>query len=210
MTTLRKNLRREENSIRNEQKEWMTLIDTKGKVHKKHTDRNTDSVYISPKTFNKINRITNNQTILTHNHPYETLGNLAVPSSFSPNDLYTAIVLNLAGVRAVDPVYTYIIKRPKKGWPKIGSAKKFTDELMKIDSNTRKYWKKMVNEGKMDLYTYERDIAHYVAREFAKHLGLPYVRNKRKGMGYKRMPITEIPDWYKPQTHKGKTTKSKR
>jgi hypothetical protein len=58
--------------------------------------------------------------ILTHNHPggwqYDKGSIMHVGNSFSPADVFLAVNHNLAEVRAVTPMYTFILRRPKAGW----------------------------------------------------------------------------------------------
>jgi hypothetical protein len=82
-------------------------------------------------------------TVFTHNHPRSwaypenTIGRIG--SSFSSQDIYLAINRDLAEMRAVTPTYTFIMKRPKEGWPPINLAKlEFTSADMKVERNARR------------------------------------------------------------------------
>lgn len=179
--------------------EKLLLVDKRnGQIKLSHSDKNADSVYVDSQTIRNINKQVKNNLIATHNHPVLTVGKFDIPISFSPEDIYNAISLNLAGIRAVDAFYTYIIKRPKNGWPKIKSKKEFMSDLYKIDEKLRKKYQKDVNSGKMSLVTYRRNFSHWIAREMCKSLGLPYVR-LRNGVKRTSMKITKKPDWYKPK-----------
>lgn len=211
VTPLKKSIKKIEHGIRDTDIEYMILMDRKtGKVHIDHTDKKSDSVYVSPKKFDKVNKTTGYNTIMTHNHPMVALGEIPVPESFSPDDIFTAISLNLAGVRAVDMFYTYIIKRPKNGWPKITSnGNKFTADLMKILKRVQNHYRREVNEGRLSLVIYERDISHWIAREWAKYLKVPYVRNRNGRRIKMHFNTTELPSWYKPIKKGVKKTLSK-
>ena len=58
--------------------------------------------------------------ILTHNHPkgwkFEEKSIRRIGNSFSTGDVLTAINHDLSEIRAVTPNYTFIMKRPAKGW----------------------------------------------------------------------------------------------
>lgn len=76
--TLKHTLKHREIDIRDKPYETMVFVDMKGKVHHVHSDKKNDSVYVDPKIWDKINKKTNNNTIMTHNHPYNILGQIPV------------------------------------------------------------------------------------------------------------------------------------
>lgn len=58
-------------------------------------------------------------SILTHNHPGEGMGNNMagrIGKPFSADDIRLAVNYNVKEIRAVTKGYTYSIKRPEKGW----------------------------------------------------------------------------------------------
>lgn len=58
--------------------------------------------------------------IFTHNHPrgwkYNKNNIGRIGNSFSVQDIYTAIISDVAEIRATTPLYTFSMKRPKNGW----------------------------------------------------------------------------------------------
>lgn len=59
-------------------------------------------------------------TIMTHNHPsgwaYPENSVRRIGNSFSEDDILMAVRYDLAEMRAVTPNYTFVLKRPEKGW----------------------------------------------------------------------------------------------
>lgn len=59
-------------------------------------------------------------TIMTHNHPsgwsYPENSVRRIGNSFSEDDISMAVRYDLAEMRAVTPNYTFVLKRPEKGW----------------------------------------------------------------------------------------------
>lgn len=59
-------------------------------------------------------------TVMTHNHPsgwsYPENSIRRIGNSFSKDDILTAVRWDLSEIRAVTPNYTFVLKRPEKGW----------------------------------------------------------------------------------------------
>ena len=121
--------------------------------------------------------------ILTHNHPGGwkfAEGKLGrVGNSFSADDIVMAIAYDLEEIRAVTPLYTFSLKRPKEGWginwkearKAYGSAKNSVDKSM------YNYFEKVGRE--IENYTRANAICyHLVMKRLAKKYGWEYTKIK--------------------------------
>ena len=58
--------------------------------------------------------------VMTHNHPsgwsYPEKSIRRIGNSFSEDDILLAVQWDLSEIRAVTPNYTFVLKRPEKGW----------------------------------------------------------------------------------------------
>lgn len=104
-----------ENEIRmNKKFETGVVFDSKGNIL---VDKRGASYSVS---FEKDELLKMKDGIMTHNHPrgwgYPEKSLARIGNSFSPADIYLAVNWDLAEMRAVTPLYTFSMKRPKGGW----------------------------------------------------------------------------------------------
>lgn len=121
--------------------------------------------------------------ILTHNHPggwkyaENKLGR--VGNSFSGDDIVLAIAYNLEEIRAVTPLYTFSMKRPKDGWGI--NWKKARESFASAKSSVNKYMNAYFDKVGRDVENHERANAifyHLVNRKLAKKYGWEYTKTK--------------------------------
>ena len=98
-----------EDSVRKNDFESALIVDNNGNelVKKKGTSTGVDFSKEERDLMKKSKNV-----ILTHNHPRDL--------PLSKSDYVFAAQNNLAEVRAVGPRTTYVLKRPKSGWPNAG------------------------------------------------------------------------------------------
>lgn len=120
-------------------------------------------------------------SILTHNHPRSIgqSGIRAIGSSFSVNDIYSAVDLNAKEIRAVTPTYTFSVKRPKGGWG--GAAKKVAEDFNEASNEVRKEMHKYLNGTKWNddaIARAETTHFHKVMRKMSKKYGWDYTKKR--------------------------------
>ena len=121
------NLKTTEDKIRNEKFEYSHAFDAMGNPLFVATSGSTEYVEFSKEQIAQMK-----DGVSTHNHPKG--------GSFSPADIEFAIEADLREIRAVSPQtgYTFVLKRPKNGWPKkafakyMASRKKVTDRIQEM------------------------------------------------------------------------------
>lgn len=99
--------------------------------------------------------------IFTHNHPRgwgypeKSLGRIG--NSFSPEDVFLAVRWDLAEMRAVTPNYTFIMKRPEKGW---GIDLEQLNRIIKLENyNLNKEFSELISK---DIITpSQANVLHY-------------------------------------------------
>ena len=166
-----------ENEIRmNADYETGVLLDKKGKIL---LDKRGEASRVG---FSKAEIDMMKDGILTHNHPkgwsYPKNSVRRIGNSFSIDDFETAIVGDLAEIRAVTPHYTFSMKRPEKGW---GVTKeRFVKEYNKLD-------KKLLKENKArianrTLTADQATVSHYhtLAQSIAEKYGWTYEKKKTR------------------------------
>lgn len=121
-------------------------------------------------------------SILTHNHPrgIGKTGLASIGNSFSEQDILSAITTNAKEMRAVTPLYTFSLKRPKGGW---GVDKKtFSKEWSKAHRETLRDFNNYISGSSNKKQAYERANAlhfHRVMQRVSKKFGWYY--SKKKG-----------------------------
>lgn len=99
--------------------------------------------------------------IFTHNHPRgwgypeKSLGRIG--NSFSPEDVFLAVRWDVAEMRAVTPNYTFIMKRPEKGW---GIDLEQLNRIIKLENyNLNKEFSELISK---DIITpSQANVLHY-------------------------------------------------
>lgn len=119
--------------------------------------------------------------IFTHNHPrgYEFPENSIkrIGNSFSFPDINTAISSDVKEIRAVTPLYTFIMKRPASGWPDIEG---FRRAYNRVDNQVYKEYSSVIDSKENNLLkslTMDRAEAihhHVVWKNLCKELGIEY------------------------------------
>lgn len=119
--------------------------------------------------------------IITHNHPrgLGKKGVAAIGSSFSQQDILTAIKNDAREIRAVTPTYTFSMKRPKGGWGL--TPKEFLDSFAKVHYKQGDYGKDYLNKtnwGDVNVDRANITHFHFVMRTLAKKHGWTYTKTK--------------------------------
>ena len=121
--------------------------------------------------------------IFTHNHPrgwqYKENNILHVGSSFSIQDLALAVAHDLQEMRAVTPLYTFSVVKPKNGWGV--EAKDLVNKYMEVKGKIDKYIYSYLD--KLDYKDYAIDRAnaichHLINKELSKIYGWEYTKIK--------------------------------
>ena len=123
-------------------KETATVFNSKGEILGKSLGTETQCAV-------PIEAQKTENCIMTHNHPSGNkfkIGDMRrIGQSFSQADMVAAIRFNMEEIRATTPEFTFIAKRPEKGWPdldkyiKLNTAnnkKVFTNFNKRIENNT--------------------------------------------------------------------------
>jgi hypothetical protein len=122
--------------------------------------------------------------IMTHNHPlgwkYEenTLGRIG--NSFSLNDIDMAIKADMSEIRAVTPTYTFVMKRPANGWPKLNQAIRKMNE---IEQKIKHDFNNLIRNSSERSTAVNRAMAlhyHKLWKDFSKQYGIEYTKKKTR------------------------------
>lgn len=113
--------------------------------------------------------------IFTHNHPtgakYPIGSMRRIGNSFSVEDITQASAQNMLEIRAVTPEFTFIMKRPKGGWPTTQTIKqsysKFNTKV--LNENMHRLDNNITTISKCEVTHY-----HTVWKRVSKELGLLY------------------------------------
>lgn len=120
--------------------------------------------------------------IFTHNHPRgwgypeNSLGRIG--NSFSPDDIYLAISQNVAEIRAVTPNYTFIMKRPEKGWGI--STTQFKKILNKENEKLKSEFYTRINNNTLTPTMASAVHYHVLWRRVAEKMGWSYIKAKTR------------------------------
>lgn len=169
-----RNITLAEGTIRNNRDESMFVFSSDGDLVRTFAGKDA-SVRFDPK------KVPEN-SIITHNHP-RALGQKgikAIGSSFSQNDIVSAVSTNAKEIRAVTPTYTFSVKRPKGGWggspESIGRA--FSKASSEVTSEMYGYLSK-VGYSNAGIARAEATHFHRVMQKMSKQYGWDY--SKKKG-----------------------------
>ncbi len=122
--------------------------------------------------------------IFTHNHPrgysYPEGSILRIGNSFSREDIMFAINANVSEIRAVTEYYTFTLKRPENGWPDLRTASLYYSHF---NMELRKQFGAVIDKSTNQQLTIDRaNTVHYhiVAKNFSKHFGIEYTKQKTR------------------------------
>ena len=120
--------------------------------------------------------------IFTHNHPrgWKTPENniRRIGSSFSMEDLSLAIGNDVAEIRAVTPNYTFVMRRPEKGWGV--SWEDFQATYRKENAKLKKEFVRRIEKGILTVSQAETTHYHILARRIAKKYDWEYIKGKTR------------------------------
>lgn len=117
--------------------------------------------------------------IFTHNHPRgwgypeNSLGRIG--NSFSTADISFAVRNDLSEMRAVTPIYTFIMKRPEAGW---GDYDKVMAVINKENEKLRKEFGKRIDEGTLTINQANATHFHILWKRVSEKLGWIYSKAK--------------------------------
>ena len=124
--------------------------------------------------------------IFTHNHPggwkFDDNSIKRAGSSFSSNDVVTAIRSDMKEIRAVTPHYTFALKRPSGGWGMSVQAAK--SAIMNIEADVRSDFMAMLrNRGYKDIDIKRAESIHWhiVWKRFSSKYNIEYTKAKTRG-----------------------------
>lgn len=120
--------------------------------------------------------------ILTHNHPRGwshpdgSIGRIG--NSFSKEDLMTAVSCDLAEIRAVSPNYTFVMKRPDKGWGV--SKEKFSEIFNEEDRKLRNEFVTRINNDTLTPGQANATHFHILSKRISERLNWIYSKAKTR------------------------------
>ena len=172
-----------ENKIRmNKDFETLVAVDKNGNVV---VDKRGEAFQVK---INQAESIAVKDCVITHNHPRgwqakeDTLGRIG--NSFSIDDIKTAIKDDVAEIRAVTPLYTFSMKRPKNGWGISADAADF--KFRSIEKNIDRRFRGMMDNADTNV-EYDRIMRrvnalylHLVNKEFARMHDFEYTKIKSR------------------------------
>ena len=181
--TLISNLQEKENEIRNrKESEKIVLFDPDGNIIlEKSGGKSSVSI-----TKDELTLFKNNT--LTHNHPsgwaYDENSLGRIGRSFSVEDINMAIRGDLVEVRAVTPLYTFVMKRPNGGWNM--SVSDLNTSYDKIDRDIMSDMQHIIfniyKDKNADLAVSRANALHHhlIWKEFSKKYGVEYLKFANK------------------------------
>lgn len=166
----------EKNIRMNKSFETGVVIDTDGTIL---IDKRGKSVSVG---FNEDEVRQMKDKIMTHNHPRgwkASPNSMAhIGSSFSDNDLVSAVYADVLEVRAVTPLYTFSMKRPASGWGV--SYQTVFDTYKDIDHAVQKELWQAVKAKRIKPEQASAIHSHLVNKRLAKQLGWEYSKAKTR------------------------------
>lgn len=120
--------------------------------------------------------------IFTHNHPRgwgypeKSLGRIG--NSFSPEDIFLAIVHDIAEMRAVTPNYTFVMKRPEVGWEI--DIKKIEKLVNQENNKLRREFTTRINNNTLSPSMASAVHYHILWRRVAEKMGWSYSKAKTR------------------------------
>lgn len=174
-SALYKQVTKVENEIRNNKKfETAVAFDKDGKVL---LDKRGQQFSV---TFTDEEAKLLKDTIFTHNHPrgwgHKDNSMMRIGSSFSDADIITAIRNDIAEIRAVTPNYTFVMKRPEKGWGM--TYQEASAKIKRINNYYLTEFDKRINKGTTTPNKASIVHWHSVWKVFAENNGFEYLKKK--------------------------------
>ena len=124
-------------------------------------------------------------TVMTHNHPsgwdYPDNSVRRIGNSFSRDDLLLAVRYDLSEIRAVTPLYTFVMRRPEKGWGV--PIDRFLEVYKEVDGLIRREGDAYVRQmGYSEESCNRASIVHFhkLNRELSKRLGWHYSKRRER------------------------------
>lgn len=133
------------------------------------------SVYLSPAEMAQLRG-----TMMTHNHP----SGLSYPASdprhggnsFSPDDIGVAASVGAAEIRAVTPVWRFIMREPASGWDEQYWQQVVAPSFVRHEADVRREFFQAIGNGTMTRAEAEALHFHEIWSRVAGELGLDYRR----------------------------------
>ncbi len=150
------------------------LFDMSGKT-KLHRRGSMNKVELSEEDVAKMKN-----GILTHNHAdgwkYAENDLRHIGSSFSQQDVTTAVMANVAELRAVTPNYTFSLQRPANGWG--ATAQDVREAYSRISAEIRREVNKAFANNEKTLERADAILEHLIMKRLAKEYGWVYRKRK--------------------------------
>lgn len=120
--------------------------------------------------------------VMTHNHPsgwsYPEKSIMRIGNSFSVQDVCLAIGNDVMEMRAVTPNYTFVLKRPQKGWNV--SWMEVEEEAKKINKMIREDYNERIEKGIATIQQASITHWHRLWKEISKKYGWEYSKSKTR------------------------------
>jgi hypothetical protein len=174
-SNLSHNVKKYEAKIKDRKTEKLYVFDKKGKILA-DLDGTKNKVKIPRSAFEKMK-----DNVIIHNHPsaLERKGIERIGTSFSIQDIHTAVTSDAKEIRAVTTTYVFSLKRPRKGWGKFSKVRK---EYKKAEIETRSELERYIRQYKGSKNTaYARaNVLHtnLIVKKVAKKFGWEYSHKK--------------------------------
>lgn len=133
-------------------------------------------------SFTRDEVISMKNCIFTHNHPrgwgYGTNQMGHIGNSFSIDDIRTAILADVAEMRAVTPLYTFSMKRPIGGWGVSPEALQSYANMKNRELKDEFY--KLIENGQLSIENARAIYFHTLWKRVAKHYNWEYTKLKTR------------------------------
>ncbi len=121
-------------------------------------------------------------SIMTHNHPrgwkYEENKMGRIGSSFSGEDLMLAVSRDVAEIRAVTPNYTFVMRRPEKGWGV--SLDDFRAAYNMENKKLKDEFAKRISKGTLTIEQANATHFHVLSKRISKKYNWEYVKGRTR------------------------------
>lgn len=120
--------------------------------------------------------------IVTHNHPsgwqYPKKSIMRIGNSFSKQDLMLAVGTDMAETRAVTPNFTFVMKRPEKGWGITNDA--LSRAIDEIDLEIKTENQNLINYGLITIEQASVTHWHKLCKKVSEKCGWEYSKAKTR------------------------------